>query len=125
MSKRFWAFAQYSRTIRPGAVRVGIAGGGSGLRSTAFANADGSIAVNVINSGGSAAALSVAGTGATAARGWKTDNTNDMTELDGVSVGADGTVAGVSVPARGMVSLVISTGGGDEAAEEGAEESAE
>ncbi|OIW27146.1 glycoside hydrolase [Coniochaeta ligniaria NRRL 30616] len=110
VSKRFWAFAQYSRTIRPKAVRVGVSGGGGGsnLRSTAFLNADGSIAVNVINSGAGAVTLSVVGTGATAARGWKTDGSNDMTEI-AVVVGTDGTVSGVSVPGRGLTSVVIST----------------
>lgn len=113
MSKRFWAFAQYSRTIRPKAVRVGISGGNN-LRSTAFLNADGSIAVNIINAGGGEAGLSIAGIAATAVKGWTTDNTHDMTELD-VAVGTDGTVTGVSVPARGMISLVISS---EDAAEE-------
>lgn len=116
VSKRFWAFAQYSRTVRPKAVRVGVSGG-SNLRSTAFLNADGSIAVNIINSGGAAAQLSIAGTKASAAKGWTTDNTNDMTALE-VEVGEDGTVSGVSVPARGLVSLVISTGDAGAAEEE-------
>jgi hypothetical protein len=107
VSKRFWAFAQYSRTIRPKAVRVGISGG-SNLRSTAFVNADGSIAVNIINSGTGAVMLSVAGTKATAAKGWKTDTSNDMTEI-ALAVGTDGTVSGVSVPGRGLTSIVIST----------------
>ena len=31
-----------------------------------------------------------------------------MTELEGVKVGSDGEVSGVSAPARGMVSVVIS-----------------
>ncbi|KAH8907287.1 glycoside hydrolase [Coniochaeta sp. PMI_546] len=107
VSKRFWAFAQYSRTIRPKAIRVGISGG-SNLKSTAFLNADGSIAVNVINSGTGAVTLSVAGTNATAAKGWKTDSSNDMTEIS-AAIGTDGTVSGVTVPGRGLTSVVIST----------------
>lgn len=107
VSKRFWAFAQYSRTIRPKAVRVGISGG-SNLRSTAFLNADGSIAVNIINSGTGAVTLSVAGAKATGAKGWKTDGSNDMTEIS-VTLGTDGTVSGVSVPGRGLTSVVLST----------------
>ena len=106
VSKRFWAFAQYSRTVRPGAVRVGISGG-SNLRSTAFVNKDGSIAVNIINSGTGAVTLSVAGTKATAAKGWKTDGSNDMTEIP-VIIGTDGLVSGVVVPGRGLSSVVMS-----------------
>ena len=111
VSKRFWAFAQYSRTIRPKAVRVGVSsagGGGASLRTTAFLNGDGSVAVNVINTGTGAVTLSVAGVKAAAAKGWKTDGSNDMTEI-AVTVGTDGTVSGVSVPGRGLTSVVIRT----------------
>jgi hypothetical protein len=107
VSKRFWAFAQYSRTVRPKAVRVGVSGG-SNLRSTAFLNADGSVAVNIINSGTGAVTLSIAGIKATSAKGWKTDGNNDMTEV-AVTVGTEGTVTGVSVPGRGLTSVFIST----------------
>ncbi|KAK3320639.1 glycoside hydrolase family 30 protein [Cercophora scortea] len=111
VSKRFWAFAQYSRTIRPGAVRVGVsaAGGSTSLKATAFVNADGSVVVNVINTGTAAAGLAVAGIkGASAAKAWITDGSNDMTAVSSVAVAADGTVSGVSVPGRGMVSFVVS-----------------
>ncbi|KAK0704844.1 glycoside hydrolase superfamily [Lasiosphaeris hirsuta] len=107
VSKRFWAFAQYSRTIRPGAVRVGVAGG-SNLRSTAFLNADGTVVVNVINTDATEAALSVSGIKAIAAKAWKTDNDNDMVAVV-ATVGSGGTVSGVSVPGRGLVSFVITT----------------
>ncbi|KAJ9138626.1 Glycoside hydrolase [Pleurostoma richardsiae] len=105
VSKRFWAFAQYSRTVRPGAVRVGISGG-SGLKATAFVNADGSVAVNVINTGAAAVALSVAGVRASVARAWVTDDIHDM-DAAPATVGSDGSVDGVSVPGRGMVSFMI------------------
>lgn len=108
VSKRFWAFAQYSRPIRPGAVRVGVSSSAASLKTTAFVNADGSIVVVILNSGATAEAISVAGINAATARGWVTDGNNDMAAIDTV-VGTDGTVAGVSVPARGLVSLVITT----------------
>jgi hypothetical protein len=110
VSKRFRAFAQYSRTVRPGAVRVGVsaATSSSSLNTTAFVNEDGSIAVNVINSAVSAAPLRVTGMNASAARAWITDNANNMTEV-AVQVGFDGSIRGAAVPARGMASLVITT----------------
>jgi hypothetical protein len=43
VSKRLWAFAQYSRYIRPGATRVGTAG--AGMSIFAFVNADGASVV--------------------------------------------------------------------------------
>lgn len=104
-SKRLWAFAHYSRTVLPGAVRVGTSGGS--FKTTAFKNVDGSVAVNIINTGTSATSVSVAITGlnATAANAWITDNTHDM-PTQAVTVGTDGSVSG-SIPARAMVSFVI------------------
>ncbi|KAK4208881.1 glycoside hydrolase [Rhypophila decipiens] len=117
VSKRFWAFAQYSRTVRPGAVRVGVVADGDEelLKTTGFVNVDGSVVVNVINTGVEDVGLSVAvlqkdlkvlvAPGGLEA--WVTDDGNDMSALEGLNVQADGTVGGVSVPARGMVSFVI------------------
>ncbi|KAK0706969.1 glycoside hydrolase family 30 protein [Lasiosphaeria miniovina] len=109
VSKRLWAFAQYSRVVRPGAVRVGVSGATS-LKLTAFVNADGTVAVVAINSGTAAAAVTVAGVKAGAAKAWITDGTNDMASVP-ATVAADGTVGGVSVPARGMASFVLTVAG--------------
>jgi len=104
VAKRLWAFAQYSRTVRPGAVRVGVTGGT--LKTTAFVNLDGSVAVNFINTAGSAAPVALAGVKAAAASAWVTDNTHDMDAV-AVTAGSDGSVSGLSVPAYGMASVVI------------------
>ena len=56
-SKRLWAFAQFSRFVRPGAVRV--AASGSGLKVSAYLNVDGRVAVQVINSGTGSVAVDV------------------------------------------------------------------
>ncbi|CAK7213081.1 GH30 xylanase [Sporothrix bragantina] len=122
-SKRLWAFANWSRFVRPGAVRVGVSGAPSGVKVSAFHNEDGTIAVQFINggsgaakvsvkiNGGAAAATSAAGsrlfTSAAAVKGWITDNTHDLSELDGVSI-ADG-VASASIPGRAMVTLVLAS----------------
>lgn len=79
--------------------------GGSGLRTTAFVNTDGKLAVNVINTGGSTASVSIAGTNRTSVEAWVTDNTHDM-NITEASI-ADGTVTG-SVPSRAVVSFVVS-----------------
>ncbi len=49
-SGRLWAFASYSRFIRPDAVRIGATTSRTGLEVSAFRNHDGSIAVVVLNS---------------------------------------------------------------------------
>jgi O-glycosyl hydrolase len=48
-SGRLWAFANYSRFVRPGAVRIGATTSDTGLDLTAFRNRDGSVAVVVLN----------------------------------------------------------------------------
>jgi len=49
-SGRLWAFAGYSRFVRPGAVRIAARSSRAGLEVSAFRNRDGSIAVVVLNS---------------------------------------------------------------------------
>ncbi len=109
VARRLWAFAQFSRYVRPGAVRIGATGAASGLRAAAFKNTDGKIAVVLLNSGSAANAITVKITGVTVPAGadiglWVTDNTHNC-EKSTASV-ADGGVTG-SVPAKGMGTFVI------------------
>lgn len=105
-SKRLWAMANWSRFVRPGAVRVGASG--SGVRTSAFVNVDGKLAVQVINSG-SARDVSITVSGgdfvAANATAWVTDNTRDCNEI-GATVDASGKVSG-NVPSRSMVTFVL------------------
>ncbi|KAI1450985.1 glycoside hydrolase family 30 protein [Annulohypoxylon stygium] len=105
VSKRLWAFANWSRFVRPGAVRV-ASSGGTGVKSAAFRNADGSVAVVVISTGGSASSVSikVEGANATEATGWVTDTSHNCEAID-VTV-ADGTISG-SVAARSITTFHI------------------
>lgn len=48
-SKRLWALANYSRFVRPKAIRIGAASNSSNLQVTAFKNTNGSIAIVVLN----------------------------------------------------------------------------
>lgn len=57
-SKRLWAFANYSRFIRPGAVRIGASTTASGVELTAFKNTNGTVAIVALNTTMSNAALS-------------------------------------------------------------------
>jgi len=106
-SKRLWAMANWSRFVRPGAVRVGASG--SGVRTSAFVNVDGALAVQVINSGNERPiTISVSGGteySATNATAWVTDNTRDCAQIT-ASAGTDGKVSG-NVPARSMVTFVL------------------
>jgi len=48
-SGRLWAFANFSRFVRPGAVRIGATSADAGLELTAFRNRNGSVAIVVLN----------------------------------------------------------------------------
>jgi O-glycosyl hydrolase len=106
-SKRLWAFANWSRHVRPGAVRVSTSGGPSGAKVSAFKNVDGRVSVQVIQGGTASTTVSVKVTGfvAKAGKAWLTDNTHDCNEQT-VTVGADGS-ASASVPGRSMVTFVL------------------
>ena len=64
-SGRLWAFANYSRYVRPGAVRIAATSSNSAVDLTAFRNPDGSVAVVALNTGTSADPItySLSGTG--------------------------------------------------------------
>jgi len=49
-SGRLWAFASYSRFVRPGALRIATTTAGESLEVSAFHNSDGSMAVVALNS---------------------------------------------------------------------------
>jgi O-glycosyl hydrolase len=80
-SGRLWAFANYSRFVRPGAIRIGATSADGNLDVTAFRNSGGSVAIVVLNTASTAqtASFSVRGTGATSpvAIPYLTDDTHD------------------------------------------------
>ncbi|KAI1185145.1 glycoside hydrolase family 30 protein [Nemania serpens] len=108
-SKRLWAFGQFSRSARPGAVRVGVQGAPSGVRTAAFRNVDGSVAVVFINGGTATTSVQVKTTGGGAfaandAEAFVTDNTRDFNET---TVALASAAASVSIPGRSIVSVML------------------
>ncbi|KAI1134448.1 glycoside hydrolase family 30 protein [Hypoxylon sp. FL0543] len=108
-SKRLWAFGQWSRFVRPGAIRVGVQGTASGVRKAAFQNIDGSVAVQLINSGGSTADVQMKvnggdGFNSSTASAFVTDNSHAISDL---TVSLNGGTAAASVPGRAMVTVVL------------------
>jgi len=115
----YFAFAHFSRFVRPGAVRLGLLLRSSSspdalLRATAYLNRDGSVVVQVINNADETAALTLEvprrGAAAAAAQGgavssWVTDNGRNMT-----FVGTTQSVEGVqkaSIPGRSLVTFLF------------------
>lgn len=111
-SGRLWAFAMWSRFIRPGAVRVGTSGTVANVAIGAFKNTDGSVVGVFTNSGSSAqlAAISFNGFTPSAASAWLTDNTHSVNTT---TVTLSGGVATVSLPAYSVVTVKLTgTAGG-------------
>lgn len=109
-SKRLWAFAHFSRFVRPGALRISTSPPTSpNLKFSAFKDPDGeNIAVQVINSGSDAQSVSVQLQAWTvqAARGFVSEQGTDFGEVDVVIEAGGGMVTG-SVPGWSMVSFVL------------------
>lgn len=107
VSRRLWALANWSRYVRPGAVRVGSSGG-SGVKTAAFRNLDGTVAVVAISTGNAASSVSIKVnglTGTAAAVAYVSDSTRNCQQTIS-TVGPDGTVSG-SVAGRSITTFVL------------------
>lgn len=112
-SGRLWAFAMWSRFIRPGAVRVGTSGTVSNVAIGAFKNTDGSVVGVFTNSGSSAQTVAISFNGFTPSAGsaWLTDNSHSVNTT---TVTLSGGKAAVSLPAYSVVTVKLTgaAGGG-------------
>ncbi|KAJ7174964.1 glycoside hydrolase, partial [Mycena crocata] len=112
-SARLWALAQWSRYVRPGAVRVATTSGSGSLLTSAFKNTDGTVSVQVINTAAAAqdVTLSVAGGtfGSVAAFVSQQSNGGKPTAA-GASI--NGAVVSGNAPGFSMVTFVLSAGTG-------------
>jgi O-glycosyl hydrolase len=106
-SGRLWAFASYSRFIRPGAVRIGAKTSRAGLEATAFRNSDGSVAVAVLNSAHSrqAATFSLRGLGGAHVTPYLTDTSHHLAPQTPITVRNSAFTA--TLPPRSLVSYDI------------------
>lgn len=107
VSKRLWAMAQFSRFVRPGAVRIDAVGGNETVRVSAFKNADGAVAVQVINNSTDGADLELVldgGRGGANLTVFLTDNENDLKDMGQITAGVNGTWP-TTMPARSTASF--------------------
>jgi O-glycosyl hydrolase len=108
-SGRLWAFANYSRFVRPGAVRIGSSSANSNLEVLAFRNVNGSVAIVVLNTATTAqtASFSVRGTGASGrvAIPYLTDDTHDTAAQSPLAISHGSFTA--TLPARSLVTYDI------------------
>lgn len=102
----FWAFAMWSRYIRPGAYRVATSGSISNVIIGAFQNTDGSVVVVFTNDASSSASASLSFSGFTpsSASAWQTNQGSTFASTGATLSG--GKVA-VTVPAYGVVTVKL------------------
>ncbi|KAL2751990.1 glycoside hydrolase family 30 protein [Sodiomyces alcalophilus JCM 7366] len=107
-SKRAWAFAHYSRYIRPDAYRVETRGGD--LSTTAYENKDGSLVVVILNPHHHSETVNLKlisckhkNTGWGKVTAWLTDEEHDIEEVQ-VEVDDEGYVK-AELPARGLMTF--------------------
>ncbi len=106
-SGRLWAFASYSRFIRPGAVRIGATTSRAGLEVSAFRNSDGSSAMVVLNSTHSrrVATVSLHGLNAAHVTPYLTNTSHQLSAQTPITVRNSAFTA--TLPPRSLVSYDI------------------
>lgn len=104
-SGRLWAFANYSRFVRPGAVRIGASTADRALQVLAFRNTDGSVAVVALNTAATARSATFAAGGAGQAVPYLTDAAHDTAAQPPVPVSHGSFSA--TLPARSLVTYVL------------------
>ncbi|HEY7415935.1 MAG TPA: cellulose binding domain-containing protein, partial [Ktedonobacteraceae bacterium] len=114
-SGRLWALANYSRFIRPGAVRIGASSGDSNLQVSAYKNTNGAVSIVVLNTSTSSitAAYSLSGTGVadgTTVTPYLTNGSNNTAAQAATSV--SGGSFSATIPARSLVTYQLSGTGG-------------
>jgi O-glycosyl hydrolase len=104
---RLWAFASYSRFIRPDAVRIGATARRAGLEVSAFRNRDGSAALIVLNTTRSrqTATLMLRMPGAAHVTPYLTDTTHNISAQTPITIRNDAFTA--TLPPRSLVSYDI------------------
>jgi len=109
VSKRLWAMANYSRFIRPGAIRIGATTSDSDLNLSAFRNTDGTVTVVALNASTSATPVTFdlknTGIGKGTATPYLTDATHGTAQQQTVAV--SGSALTATVPARSLVTYTI------------------
>ena len=109
VSKRLWAMANYSRFIRPGAIRIGATTSDSDLNLSAFRNTDGTVTVVALNASTGATPVTFdlknTGIGKGTATPYLTDATHGTAQQQTVAV--SGSALTATVPARSLVTYTI------------------
>ncbi|KAF5013040.1 hypothetical protein FDECE_934 [Fusarium decemcellulare] len=106
LSGIYWAFAMYSRYVRPGARRVATSGAVVNVITAAFRNSDASVIIVFTNEAETSQPIkaSFEGFAPASASAWVTDNTH---LFDATTVNLSGGSITVSLPAKSVVTIKL------------------
>ena len=109
-SGRLWAFANFSRFVRPGAHRIAATTADRGLTVDAFRDADGTVAAVALNAGTTpdTVTFEIKGTGlpnGAVATPYLTNDTNEVAAQEPLQ--ASGGIFTWTMPARSLVTFQI------------------
>ncbi|KAF7902567.1 hypothetical protein EAF00_002470 [Botryotinia globosa] len=105
---RLWAYAHFSRSVRPGAVRVATSGAPAGINTSAFKNTDGTVSVQMINTNSVSTAVQVTTTGFSASSVVAYVTSQSQNSMASLSATVSGGAVSATVPAHGMVTFILS-----------------
>jgi O-glycosyl hydrolase len=110
LTKRFYVLGQYSKYVRPGAVRYGVSGSPAGVQTMAFWSG-GKWTVVATNTNTSATTLSLnLGSGTlTSAGAYQTDASENMASIS--APGISSSTISASLPAQSVTTYVLSSSG--------------
>jgi O-glycosyl hydrolase len=110
LTKRFYVLGQYSRYVRPGAVRYGVSGSPSGVQAMAFWQ-NGQWTVVATNTNTSATTLDLdLGSGTlTSAGAYQTDASENLASV--AAPGISGSTISASLPAQSVTTYVLGSSG--------------
>ncbi|TPX17626.1 uncharacterized protein E0L32_012071 [Thyridium curvatum] len=110
-SGRLWAFAHWSRYIRPGAQRVAVSGTVADVITAAFVNTDGSVVAVLTNSGAGATSIEFGFSGVEPSRVVDAVSSDNSAQMANTQASLSGGKLQVSVPAHGVVTVKMEAGG--------------
>ena len=110
MTKRFYALGQYSRFVRPGAVRYGVSGSPSGVQTMAFwDNNQWTVVANNTNTAATSLSVNLGSGPITSSSAYQTDASENLASVSAPSI--SGSTITASLPAQSVTSYMLNSSG--------------
>jgi O-glycosyl hydrolase len=111
-TKRFYALGQYSKYVRPGAVRYGVSGSPSGVQTLVFWNSSGKqwdVVASNTNTSATTLSLNLDSGTLSSSAAVQTDSSENMASVSAPSI--SGSTISASLPAQSVTTYVLGSSG--------------